>query len=189
MIKVVPIDVIKNTAAATVHFGKDVPAHEIDMGEGAFLLSAAYAQQLLAPPVPPAPPEVEAVPIAPTTTSETPPDQLPQISASMEEATRKVVNELPTTMMPVPPSAQPAAPGKGGQRYRLSMKIKPGDFFEVMKALEKLNDRSEKMETTVTLIATAKPGQSFVANTMHNLVVEPMVEESEVVVIEERVEE
>jgi hypothetical protein len=38
-------------------------------------------------------------------------------------------------------------------------------------------------------VATAKPGQSFVANTMHNLVVEPLVEESEVVVMEERVEE
>jgi len=38
-----------------------------------------------------------------------------------------------------------------------------------MKALERLNERTEKMDTTVTVVAMAKPGQSFVANTMHNL--------------------
>lgn len=58
----------------------------------------------------------------------------------------------------------------------------------MMKALERLNDRPGKMDTTVTVVATAKPGQSFVAHTMPNLV-EPLVEESEVVVMEERVEE
>ena len=45
------------------------------------------------------------------------------------------------------------------------------------------------MDTTVTVIATAKPGQPFVANTLHNLVVEPMVEESNAKVLEEQVEE
>jgi len=45
------------------------------------------------------------------------------------------------------------------------------------------------MYTTIIVIATAKPNQPFIANTMHNLVVEPLVEESEVDVIKERVEE
>jgi hypothetical protein len=49
-----------------------------------------------------------------------------------------------------------------------------------MEAVERLNDRAGKMDITVMVVATAKPGQSFVANTMHNLVVEPLVEESEV---------
>jgi hypothetical protein len=90
-------------------------------------------------------------------------------------------------MMPGLPAAQSVAPGKGGQRYRVSMKIGPEDFFAVMKALERLNDRAGKID--IMVVATAKPGQFFVANTMHNLVVEPLVEESEVVVMEERVEE
>ncbi len=77
----------------------------------------------------------------------------------------------------------------GIQRYRLRMQIKPGDFFEVTKALERLNERSAGMETTMTVIATAKPGQPFNANMLHNLVVEPMVEESDVMVLEEQVEE
>jgi len=47
-----------------------------------------------------------------------------------------------------------------------------------------LKDRAEKMDTTRTVVATAKPRQSFVANTMYNLVVEPLVEESEVVMEE-----
>lgn len=50
--------VFGSPALTSVYFGKDIPAHEIDMGEGAYLLSAAYAQQLLTPP---APPKVESV--------------------------------------------------------------------------------------------------------------------------------
>ena len=45
------------------------------------------------------------------------------------------------------------------------------------------------MNTTITVFATARTDQPFNANTMHNLVVEPMVEESDVVVLEEHVEE
>jgi hypothetical protein len=41
----------------------------------------------------------------------------------------------------------------------------------------------------VTVFAGAKPGQPFSANTLHNLVVEPMIEESDVIVLEEQVEE
>ncbi len=181
--------VLVGPAAATVQFGKDIPAHELDMGEGAFLLSAAYAEQLLAPPPPPVQAKVETAPVGPTIGNDTAVGQLPAMSVSPGEAGRKVVNEPPGVMMPVVPSAQSVAPGKGGQRYRVSMKIQPEDFFEVTKAFERLNDRAGKMDITVTVIATAKPGQSFVANTMHNLVVEPLVEESEVVVMEERVEE
>jgi hypothetical protein len=56
-----------------------------------------------------------------------------------------------------------------------------------MKAFEKLNDRAISM--TIAVVATAKPGEAFVANTMHNLVVEPMIEESDVFVEQELVEE
>src|SRR5258707_2408020 len=65
----------------------------------------------------------------------------------------------------------------------------PDDLFEVMKALDKLNDRSMSMNITVFAVASAKPDQPFIANTLHNLVVEPMLEESDVVIQEEQVEE
>ena len=42
---------------------------------------------------------------------------------------------------------------------------------------------------TIAVVATAKPGETFVANTIHNLVVEPMIEESDVFVEQELVEE
>jgi hypothetical protein len=45
------------------------------------------------------------------------------------------------------------------------------------------------LNIAVAVVATAKPGATFVANTMHNLVVEPMTEESEVFVEQELVEE
>src|SRR5207245_212688 len=44
--------VFGGSAATTIQFGTDVSVHELDMGEGAFLLSAAYAQQLLTSPAP-----------------------------------------------------------------------------------------------------------------------------------------
>ena len=56
-----------------------------------------------------------------------------------------------------------------------------------MKALEKLNERA--MSMNIALVTTAKTGEAFVANTMQNLVVEPMTEESEVFVEQELVEE
>ncbi len=183
--------VLSGPASATVHFGKDVPAHEIDMGEGAFLLSAAFAQQLLTPP---APPKIEPVPVVdvPTSTDEVQPGQQPlQVYIPAGEEGKTMVNDSlsPTLAAPVPPPAKPVAPGQGGQRYRLRIRIKPGDFFEVTKALERLNDRSATIDTTVIVVATAKPGQPFNANTLHNLVVEPMVEESDAIVLEEQVEE
>jgi hypothetical protein len=45
------------------------------------------------------------------------------------------------------------------------------------------------LNIAVAVVATAKPGAAFVANTMHTLVVEPMTEESEVFVEQESVEE
>ena len=92
-------------------------------------------------------------------------------------------------LLPVPPSAKPVPPGRGGRYYRLIMNIKPGDFFEVSKAPDKLNDLADTMDTTVTVFATAKSGQPFHVNTIHNWVIEPMVEESNVIVQEEQVEE
>ena len=50
-----------------------------------------------------------------------------------------------------------------------------GDFFYVMQALERLNERAASMETTVSVVATAKTDQMFVANILHNWVVEPLV--------------
>ncbi len=181
--------VLSGPASTTVHFGKDVLAYELDMGEGAFLLSAAYAQQLLTPPVPPRiEPALE--PEMPTTLSDPQQGQQPShVYTPSGEAGKAVINDgLPLTI-PQPPPAQPVAPGQGGQRYRLRTQIKQADFFEVTKALERLNDRAAPLDTTMIVIATARPGQPFNANSLHNLVVEPMVEESNVKVLEEQVEE
>ena len=173
--------ILGGPAATAIQFGKDVAAHELDMGEGAFLLSAAHAQQLLTPPV------LSKVEENPITSSD---DQAGQSSPQYgDEAGKTTVHETAPPTIPVVPPGRPVTPGRGGQSYRLRLQIKPEDFFEVTKALERLNDRSATMNTTVTVIATAKPGQPFVANTMHNLVVEPMVEESNVHVLEEQVQE
>jgi len=174
--------ILGSPAATALQFGKEVAAHELDMGEGAFLLSAAYAQQLLAPPVLPKVEEKPTPPIDDQTG-----EQPPQLYEG--EAGKTSVHEPARPTIPVVPLGRPVTPGRGGQRYRLRLQIKPEDFFEVTKALERLNDRSAIMDTTVTVIATAKPGQPFIANTMHNLVVEPMVEESNAKVLEEQVEE
>jgi len=166
--------------ATTIQFGKDVPTHEIDMGEGAFLLSAAYATQLLTPP------KVEPVVSIPADTQ--PGHQSPPAySPPAEGGSKTEVNEPPVPTLPTALPARPVAPGRGGQRYHLQLNCRPSDFFEVMKALEKLNDRAISM--TIAVVATAKPGEAFVANTMHNLVVEPMIEESDVFVGQELVEE
>src|SRR5216684_8414813 len=175
--------VLGGPASTTVYYGRDIRANELDMGESAFILSAAYAQQLLTPPVPA---RVEPVAETPATTNDVQPSQQPP-QTHKGETGRTVVHDSPLPTTPVPSAAKPIAPGRGGQHYRLSVKIKPGDFYEVTKALERLNDQSTIMDTTVTVIATAKAGQPFNANTMHNLVVEPMVEESNVVVLEEHV--
>jgi hypothetical protein len=104
-----------------------------------------------------------------------------------EGGSKTEVNEPPTPTLPTAPPARPVAPGRGGQRYHLRLNCRPSDFFEIVKALEKLNDRA--MSMTIAVVATAKPGETFVANTMHNLVVEPMIEESDVFVEQELVEE
>jgi hypothetical protein len=177
--------VLGGPASTTVYYGKDIRAHELDMGESAFILSAAYAQQLLTPPTPA---RVEPAVETPTITNDVQPgQQAPQVYSGESGGT--VVHDSPSQTTLVPSAAKPVAPGRGGQHYRLSMKIKPVDFYEVTKAMERLNDQAATMDTTVTVIATAKAGQPFNANTMHNLVVEPMVEESNVVVLEEHVEE
>src|SRR6266700_6996457 len=151
----------------TIQFGKDVPAHEIDMGEGAFLLSAAYATQLLTPP---APPKVE--PVVTIAADTQPGHQSPPAYSSPadgEGGSKTAVNEPLAPTLPTVPPAKAVTPGRGGQRYHLRLNCRPTDFFEVMKALEKLNDRA--MSMTIAVVATAKPGEAYVANTMHNLVV------------------
>ncbi len=180
--------VLSGPAPASVHFGRDVPAHELDMGEGAFLLSAAYAQQLLAPP---APPKVEPPPVTQIPGDVQQEQQPSQVYIPVGETGKTIINDSPSPspVLPASSPAKPVAPGHSGQRYRLRIQAKPGDFFEVTKALERLADRSAAMHTTITVLATARADQPFNANTMHNLVVEPMVEESNATVLEEQVEE
>jgi len=149
------------------------------------LLSAAYATQLLTPP---APPKVEPVVTIPANTQlgqQFPPPYPPP--GDGEGGNKTVVNEPSVPMLPTDPPVKPVAPGRGGQRYHLRLNCRPSDFFEIVKALEKLNDRATSM--TIAVVATAKPGEAYVANTMHNLVVEPMIEESDVFVEQELVEE
>lgn len=100
-----------------------------------------------------------------------------------------MLNEPTTPGVSTTPPSGSVAPGRGGQRYHLRLRCKPTDFYEVVKAIEKLNDRAMSMNIAVEVFASAKPGATFVANTMHNLVVEPMTEESEVFVEQESVEE
>src|SRR6266852_3684523 len=180
--------VLNGPAATVVHFGEDVPNHELDMGEGAFLLSAAYAQQLLAPP---APPKVEPPPVTQIPGDSQQEQQPSQVYIPVGETGKTIINDSPSPspVLPASSPAKPVAPGHSGQRYRLRIQAKPGDFFEVTKALERLADRSAAMHTTITVLATARADQPFNANTMHNLVVEPMVEESNATVLEEQVEE
>ncbi|HEV2580593.1 MAG TPA: hypothetical protein VGT44_07035, partial [Ktedonobacteraceae bacterium] len=172
--------VFGSPAATSVYFGKDIPAHEIDMGEGAFLLSAAYAQQLLTPPAPTKiePPDVPTI------------HDGPQIySGSPTQAGVATGHVAPPPLIPsLPqPTTQPVAPGQGGQHFRLRLQAKSEDVFEVMKALGNLGGLIESMQ--IAIVATAKTGQPFIPNKIHNLVVEPMTEESHVQVLEEQVEE
>jgi hypothetical protein len=176
--------ILNGPAAVTVQFGKDVPLHELDMGEGAFLLSAAYTQQLLTPPsFPVVPPGVDADGTL-TEAGQGPSEVYPP-----EIGGGTVIKDPPWSTEPTPPETKPVAPGQGGRLFRLSMKVKLADFFEVMKALEKLNERALSMEMSVSVVARAKPDQPFVANTLHNLIVEPLDEASDVDIQEEQVEE
>ena len=175
--------VLGGPAATSVYFGKDIPMHEIDMGEGAFLLSAAYTQQLLAPPAPakiepPTPPDTSTIHDGPQIYSGTP--------TQTGGASRHVAPPPLIPLLPLP-TTQPVAPGQGGQHYRLRLQAKSEDVFEVMKALRNLGDLIESMQ--IAIVATARPGQPFIPNKVHNLVVEPMTEESNVQVLEEQVEE
>ncbi len=175
--------ILSGPAATVVHFGEDVPAHELDLGEGASLLSAAYAQQLLTPP---ASPKTE---IQTTSGADTEMDEQRLEAYGGETGGGAATNKSQLIAEPTPPMSKPVAPGRGGRFYRLRLRARPGDFFFVMQALERLNEQAMSMETTVSVVATAKANQPFVVNTLHNLVVEPMVEESDVVVLEEQVEE
>jgi hypothetical protein len=176
-------------ASSTVHLKKEISAREIDMGSGAYLLSAALAQQLL-------------MPLAPTRrndetdleTANHPPDigwKRPEKYANpyVKEGSEKLGNGG----LAGQPGGQrtlgggSVASGRGGKTYRLHLRATPDQLFEVLKSLHKLGDYSSTLDIHIT--ATTKTGQSFVKNTLHNLIVEPMVEESDVVILEEQVEE
>lgn len=127
--------VLSGHAPASVQFGKEVPTYELDMGEGAYILSAAYAQQLLTPLTLPEP-EIVATP----PTGEMKPGYGASGTHSGETGKAPVREAAPPLIstLPIPSGAKPAPPGRGGRYYRLTMKIKPGDFFEVSKALSTL---------------------------------------------------
>ncbi len=177
---------LNNPAAVSIQFGKDVSADELDMGEGAYLLSALYAMELLKPPALLSMPPVTE-PTAQTTPITVPANNVPEQEKpryTSPSGTAGIVNEQPFSSS-VPPT--PVSAGQDGQRYRLHMKVNAQQFFDVMQALERLSGRSVEMDIVVT--AVANPGQAFTWNALHNLVVEPMVEGSDVDVLEERVEE
>src|SRR6266568_9600718 len=98
--------ILGSPAATAIQFGKEVAAHELDMGEGAFLLSAAYATQLLAPP---APPNAEPVVTIPADTQ--PGHQSPPAYSPLGEGGSKTaVNEQLAPTLPTAPPARPVAP-------------------------------------------------------------------------------
>jgi hypothetical protein len=176
--------ILSSLSASNIRFGGEVRPDELDMSENAYILSVAYAEQLLKPVVPPAD---EAIPA--------PSIQAPAGFGPVETPT--LFTPPPVTeggrvresgsLPPIPPASRPVAPGRGGRRYRLRVKVSPQQLLDVIQALEKLSNRSVELDIVVT--ATASPEQPFTANTLHNMVVEPMLEESEVEILEEQVEE
>jgi hypothetical protein len=103
----------------------------------------------------------------------------PQIySGSATQAGGATGHVAPSPLIPpLPqPATLPVAPGEGGQHYRLRLQAKRDDVFEVMKALQNLGDLIDSMQ--IAIVATARSGQPFIPNKIHNLVVEPMTEES-----------
>ncbi|MEO9027328.1 MAG: DUF499 domain-containing protein, partial [Ktedonobacteraceae bacterium] len=173
--------ILSAPAASSVYFGTDIPWNELDTGEGTYILSAAYAQQLLTPP---APVKVEPEPAS---------DNGSSGEGTYEPAGdggRKSVNEPPPAIVAEAPPGKPVAPGQGGQHYRLAIHSKNlGDLYEIQKALEKLEERSTTLHITIHIVANSKPGQSFQRNMLHNLVVESIIEETNAEIIDERVEE
>jgi hypothetical protein len=177
-----------------IHFGDEIRPDELDMGEGAFLLSAAYAQQLLAAQTPPAP-EPEPSPVsssgAPAQGSfygfGTPPRDRTVAEEPASWASRPQPEATTPPLFNIPPSTRPVGPGQGGHHYNLHMRITIDQFFDVMQALERLSALSSTMEIVVQ--ATSKPDETFTQNRLHNTVVEPMVESSDVEVLKEQVEE
>lgn len=179
--------ILSGPANTTILFGRDILAHELDMSENGFLLSAAYAQQLFTPPAQPQPhPPID---LTSQSSAPTPVSPLAGNSGGTVGAGSPYIQDGGTVYAPppTPPLGSPVAPGKGGQHYRLHVQINAKQFFDLLQALERLNERSVGMD--VTVIATAKPNQPFIANTMHNLIGEPLIETSDIQVLEERVEE
>lgn len=163
-----------------IYFGKELAPHNIDTGENTYIISASYAQQLLTPPTPPT---VEPEP-APRASASTPTPYAPTPSSAHG------VSEpaAPLTATPVP--GKPVAPGQGGQHYRFSLHSNNlGDLYEIQQALERLQQRAEKISITINVLATSQPNQPFQRNTLHNLIIEPITEETSAEILDERVEE
>jgi hypothetical protein len=194
--------VLGSQQASSIRFGEEIRANELDMGEGAFLLSAAYAEQLLATFTAQAAPTMYEAPVnEPVSVPRSSNSILPPVQGSFPFASSTgqaggIVRETPsaypqmqTSLSPEPPPVRPVGPGQGGKRYRLHMRLTTNQFFDVMQALERLNEDSATELIDIFVTATAKSDQTFTRNKLHNLVVEPMLEASDVEVVEEEVEE
>ena len=172
--------IFNGPATSSIYFGKEIPWRDLDTGEGAYIISASYAQQLLTPPVL-SKAEPEPVPGEDSGTSAPYPPAHPDPNGVSEPAAAPIVEPVP---------GKPVAPGQGGQHYRLSLRSSnPGDFYEIQNALERLQQQSAKVSMTINVFATARPNQAFQRNTLHNLVVEPITEETSAEIVDERVEE
>ena len=188
--------ILGSQSASSIQFGNEIVAGELDMGEGAFLLSASYAEQLLASFAAKTTPVVE--PVA-TPANGVPPVDMPPVQGgfsyqSPSGGAGSTVKEpggytsRPLFEESVPPASRPVAPGQGGKRYRLRVQVNMDQFYDAIKALQALSE--ENTDTMdILVIATARPGQAYNRNKLYNRVVEPMVEGSDVNVIEEQVEE
>ncbi|MBA2393113.1 MAG: ATP-binding protein [Ktedonobacteraceae bacterium] len=187
--------ILGSQSTNSIQFGNEIVAAELDMGEGAFLLSGSYAEQLQASFVAKVAPVVESVstPVNGISSVGVPPVQggftyQPSVGTGSTIREPGGYTAPPLFGDPMPPPARPAAPGQGGKRYRLRVQVNMDQFYDAIKALQALSE--ENTDTMdILVIATAKPGQAYNRNKLYNRVVEPMVEGSNVDVIEEQVEE
>lgn len=172
--------IFSGPAASSIYFGTDIPWSDLDTGEGTYIISAAYAQQLLTPPVQP---KIEPEPASDQPSSADKPYK-------PEGTGIKVANEPAIPPIIESNVGKAVVPGQGGQHYRLSLRSNNlGDLYEIQQALERLEKQSATITITMNIFATVKPGQSFQRNSLHNLVVEPITEETNAEIVEERVEE
>lgn len=178
----VPLDglqrpIFKDIAASCVFFDVDLPWNDLHTGSGAYIVSVAFAQQLLRPPL-----LSQAEPAMHASREE----QDQYISPSARSTGDAALSRLAVSPQPRPT----VAADQRGQRYRLALHSRnPGDFEDIQQALERLEQQSATLSITIEITATSKPSQWFQRNTLHNLIVEPLTEDKKVEVIKEEIGE